>query len=148
MDLAKSMGEKKHGAYQLFGHLTIGWPTYIIFGLTGGSRYIEDGRISNHFWPSAPFSAAMWPGKWAKKVIQSSVGVFGVLAGLWAWSRAAGAATVWAFYGGPYMVVNAWLIIYTWLQHTDTDVPHLGPGDFSYMRGAFLTIDRPCARAT
>lgn len=37
-----------------------------------------------------------------------------------------------------------WLIVYTWLQHTDVDVPHLGEGDFSYMRGAFLTIDRPC----
>ena len=41
------------------------------------------------------------------------------------------------------MVVNAWLIIYTWLQHTEVDVPHLGASDFSYMRGAFLTIDRP-----
>ena len=41
------------------------------------------------------------------------------------------------------MVVNMWLIIYTWLQHTDVDVPHLGSDDFSYMRGAFLTIDRP-----
>ena len=53
-----------------------------------------------------------------------------------------------AFYGGPYLVVNMWLIIYTWLQHTDVDVPHLGSDDFSYMRGAFLTIDRPCAPLT
>ena len=32
---------------------------------------------------------------------------------------------------------------YTWLHHTDTDVPHLGSSDFSKLRGAFLSIDRP-----
>jgi omega-6 fatty acid desaturase (delta-12 desaturase) len=34
-------------------------------------------------------------------------------------------------------------VTYTWLQHTDVDVPHLDDQAFSYMRGAFLTIDRP-----
>ena len=31
----------------------------------------------------------------------------------------------------------------TWLQHTDTDVPHLAASEWSYIKGAFLTIDRP-----
>jgi omega-6 fatty acid desaturase (delta-12 desaturase) len=31
----------------------------------------------------------------------------------------------------------------SFLQHTDTDVPHLAASEFSYMRGAFLSIDRP-----
>ena len=38
LDLARSMGERLHGAYQIFGHLTIGWPAYLIAGLTGGSK--------------------------------------------------------------------------------------------------------------
>jgi omega-6 fatty acid desaturase (delta-12 desaturase) len=63
------------------------------------------------------------------------------LLGLWA--SQAGFWTVMALYGGPYLVVNMWLIVYTWLQHTDVDVPHLHADGFSYMRGAFLTIDRP-----
>ena len=50
---------------------------------------------------------------------------------------------VLALYGGPYLVVNSWLIIYTWLQHTDVDVPHLSADAHTYMRGAFLSIDRP-----
>merc|ERR1712094_27461 len=57
-----------------------------------------------------------------------------------------GGLTVMALYGGPLLVVNAWLIVYTWLQHTDVDVPHLSADAFSYMRGAFLTIDRPYPR--
>jgi omega-6 fatty acid desaturase (delta-12 desaturase) len=34
-------------------------------------------------------------------------------------------------------------VLYTWLQHTDTDVPHLAASEWSYIKGAFLTIDRP-----
>jgi len=77
------------------------------------------------------------------RVLQSTAGVAAALAFLGVWARRAGAATVWALYGGPYLVVNMWLIVYTWLQHTDVDVPHLGAREFTYMRGAFHTIDRP-----
>ena len=91
MDLAVQLGKIRHGAYQLFGHLTIGWPTYILFGLTGGARY----GTSNHFWPRAPFSEALWPGKWANKVLQSAAGVAAVVSMLVLWSMKCGAATVW-----------------------------------------------------
>ena len=46
-------------------------------------------------------------------------------------------------YLGPLLVVNCWLVVYTWLHHTDSDVPHLSNTEFSFMRGAFLSIDRP-----
>ena len=48
-----------------------------------------------------------------------------------------------ALYGGPYLVINAWLVLYTWLQHTDVDVPHFSDSDHTYVRGALHTIDRP-----
>ena len=48
-----------------------------------------------------------------------------------------------ALYLGPLFVVNCWLVIYTWLHHTDSDVPHLSDTEFSFMRGGFLSIDRP-----
>ena len=144
LDLASRMGERLHGVYQLFGHLTIGWPSYLLAGLTGGSKYVDvAGRLSNHFWPGAPFSKELWPGKWAAKVIQSTAGVVAVLVLLSLWAKRAGSGAVLALYWGPYLVVNMWLIVYTWLQHTDVDVPHLPADEFTYMRGAFLTIDRP-----
>ena len=46
-------------------------------------------------------------------------------------------------YFGPLLVVNCWLVVYTWLHHTDSDVPHLSNTEFSFMKGAFLSIDRP-----
>ena len=141
--LAARMGATVHGAYQLFGHLTIGWPTYLLFGLTSGPKWTEAGGMSNHFWPFRPCSAVMWPGKWASKVLGSTAGVAAALGVLGWWATKAGAGAVMALYGGPLLVINMWLITYTWLQHTDVDVPHLSAEAFSYMRGAFLTIDRP-----
>ena len=54
--------------------------------------------------------------------------------------------SVIALYFGPLLVVNCWLVVYTWLHHTDSDVPHLSNTGFSFMRGAFLSIDRPYGR--
>ena len=62
------------------------------------------------------------------------------------WSLTFGLNSMISLYLGPLIVVNIWLVIYTWLHHTDTDVPHLGSSQFSYMRGAFLSIDRPYGR--
>ena len=72
----------------------------------------------------------------------SDAGILAMLALLAAWARAYGVAHVAALYLGPLAVTNVWLVLYTWLQHTDVDVPHLGPAGFSFIRGAFLSIDR------
>ena len=31
----------------------------------------------------------------------------------------------------------------TWLQHTDTHVPHYGEDEWDWLRGAVTTVDRP-----
>lgn len=77
----------------------------------------------------------------------SDVGIAAVLAGLALWVAAAGSAwPMLRLYAGPYVVCNGWLVLYTLLQHTDVDVPHLGERtkvEWSWQRGAFLTVDRP-----
>lgn len=44
---------------------------------------------------------------------------------------------------GVRQVTNAWLVLYTWLQHTAEDVPHFGEDQWTWEKGAFMTIDRP-----
>jgi fatty acid desaturase len=51
--------------------------------------------------------------------------------------------TVAALYLGPYLCCNFWLVLYTWLQHTDVDVPHFEGDDWNLVKGGFMTIDRP-----
>ena len=137
--LSSLLGENLYGSLQLVLHLLVGWPAYLLAGQTGGPRY----GTSNHFWPIAPFSKKLWPSFWAKKVWISDLGVLFVFALLLYWGFNFGFLSVLTLYVAPLLVVNIWLVIYTWLHHTDTDVPHLSASEFSYMRGAFLSIDRP-----
>lgn len=47
-----------------------------------------------------------------------------------------------AYYFVPYMICNAYLIMITLLQHTDTYVPHWHEQEFTFLRGALATVDR------
>ena len=139
MAFSSSIGKTKYGIFQLVLHLIFGWPAYLLTGSTGGIIY----GTSNHFWPKRPFSSALWPSIWAKKVWISDIGVVLTLIGLIFLFSKYGIIPIIGLYVGPLLCVNCWLVIYTWLHHTDSDVPHLSNTEFSYMRGAFLSIDRP-----
>jgi fatty acid desaturase len=73
----------------------------------------------------------------------SNLGVGCMLALLYAASQKFTFPLVFAAYMGPYSVVNAWLVAYTWLQHTEVDIPHLPAEGYNFMKGAFHTVDRP-----
>lgn len=135
----KKLGAGTHGALTVAGRLGFGWPLYLMFGATGGS---ERG-LTNHFWPARPFSQALFPDRWKRKVIWSSLGVLVTICLLVAWAILRSPMEMLAVYVGPYMIVNGWLVTYTWLQHTDADVPHYEAEDWSFVRGAFCSVDRP-----
>ena len=136
---ANSIGKTNYGILQLVLHLIFGWPAYLLTGSTGGIKY----GSSNHFWPTKPFSKTLWPAIWAKKVWISDIGIVLSIIGLVSLVSIYGIFPLMGMYFGPLLVVNCWLVVYTWLHHTDSDVPHLSNTEFSFMRGAFLSIDRP-----
>ena len=139
--LKERIGKPLFQVVNLFIHLVVGWPAYLLTGATGGSKY----GVTNHFIPTKPFSEALFPTDFLKKrVWLSDVGVAATLAALACWAVKAG--SIWpvaAVYGGPYLVTNFWLVLYTWLQHTDVDVPHFTDKDWDWVKGTFMTIDRP-----
>ena len=139
--LRSLLGEGPFTALNLLGVFAFGWPVYLLTGASGGP---VRGK-TNHFLPfmGEQGKNALFPGKWAKKVWQSDIGVVAVLGALAAWAAHSGIATVMALYVGPYMITNFWLVLYTWLQHTDVDVPHFEGDDWNLVKGAFMTIDRP-----
>jgi omega-6 fatty acid desaturase (delta-12 desaturase) len=137
-------GMKVWGGLQAFLHLVIGWPAYLLIGATGG----PDRGMTNHYYPyplTEPKQPKkeLFPGNWKETVFQSDIGVGVVAAAALTWAACNGPAEMMALYGGPLIVVNAWLVLYTWLQHTDVDVPHFTDADHNFVKGAFHTIDRP-----
>eukprot|EP00922_Rhytidocystis_sp_ex-Travisia-forbesii_P056590 GHVS01083742.1.p1 GENE.GHVS01083742.1~~GHVS01083742.1.p1 ORF type:complete len:616 (-),score=100.48 GHVS01083742.1:662-2509(-) len=73
----------------------------------------------------------------------SGFGCLVVLLALAVWAKTAGLSCVICWYVGPYLVTNGYLVLYTWLQHTHTNIPHYGDDSFTWLRGALSTIDRP-----
>ena len=111
----KAMGMRLWGIRQAFLHLIIGWPAYLLIGSSGG----KDRGMTNHFWPN-PLTKPkqpkkeLFPGNWKGKVFKSDIGVAAVAAAAVTWAACKGLPQMMALYGGPLIVVNAWLVLYTW----------------------------------
>ena len=113
----KDRGIQAWGALQAFLHLGVGWPAYLMIGATGG----EARGMTNHFYPNPLTEPDMpkkelFPGNWKEKVYKSDIGIAAVIGGVLAWAACDGVAEVMALYGGPLIVVNAWLVLYTWYE--------------------------------
>jgi len=139
--LYNQLEETQFGLVNAFTHLVFGWPAYLLFGATSGPAY----GVTSHIWPYKALEVDqldLFPGNWKDKVLQSDVGIAIMVCLLLLWSSQAGPLVVMALYVGPYLVVNFWLVAITWLQHTHYDLDHYGDEDFSFVKGAFSTVDR------
>ena len=76
-------------------------------------------------------------------VRQSDVAVAAVGAAVAALVWKKGLAVTMAMYGAPLIVVKAWLVVYTWLQHTDVDDPHYSNNNHNFVKSTLHTIDHP-----
>ena len=57
-------------------------------------------------------------------------------------SRRWGFAEVAKFYGVPWLCVNHWFVMITYLHHTDPELPHYRNNAWTFARGAAATVDR------
>lgn len=141
--IGERLGPIPYGIVSLFTHLVLGWPLYLLFGVAGGEDY---GAPTSHFWNAAPFSNGerpLFPPSFRRLMLQSNLGVLAMLLALGLAAVHFSLARVLCVFGLPYLVVNAWLVAYTWLQHTDTDIPHFSSQEWTWAKGALQTVDRP-----
>lgn len=139
----EAMGDGAFAAFQIYTHLAIGWPLYLL-GLASTGKVDQkgeplNGRIADHFRTTSP----MFPEKISFKIFLSTWTTVLSLAGLFYAGTQVGFLPVLLWYWNPYFVTNAWLVLYTWLQHSDPSVPHYGDGEWTWVKGALSTIDRP-----
>ncbi|KAJ3128158.1 Delta(12)-fatty-acid desaturase [Nowakowskiella sp. JEL0407] len=114
--------------------LLFGWPAYLIANVSGQ----EFDKWTSHFRPDAPiFEPSQY-----RSVVSSDIGVILALGALTYFSTTFGLLTVVKYYVIPYLFVNFWLVLITYLQHTDERVPHYRKGQFNFVRGALATVDR------
>ncbi|KAF9221503.1 hypothetical protein BS17DRAFT_711120 [Gyrodon lividus] len=116
-------------------YLLGGWPAYLIRNASGQKRYP---RGTNHFNPDAVMFGPHQRGA----VVLSDVGILLWMAGLAGSIYTFGFLDVFRLYLVPYLWVNHWLVLITFLQHTDPLLPHYRAPEFTFPRGALATLDR------
>ncbi|VVA24903.1 PREDICTED: omega-6 [Prunus dulcis] len=114
--------------------LTLGWPLYLAFNVSG--RHYEG--FACHYHPYGP----IFSDRERLQIFLSDAGVLAVVYGLYRLAVAKGLALVVCYYGGPLMVVNGFLVLITYLQHTHASLPHYDSSEWDWLRGALATVDR------
>ncbi|KAL8283202.1 hypothetical protein RQP46_005980 [Phenoliferia psychrophenolica] len=113
----------------------LGWPLHLTINASGQHRYPA---WTNHFNPNAIF----FDKRHRNQVIVSDIGLLVTCAILHYVRLQVGWAGLIKYYGIPYICVNHWLVMITYLQHTDPIIPHYRPSQWTFPRGALSTMDR------
>jgi omega-6 fatty acid desaturase (delta-12 desaturase) len=122
---------------------TAGWPAYLIYNVTSNKSYNPQTWV-NHFTPSSPiFTTGCENDAWNQKlIILGDLALVAVMCVLYKCVQATSLMYVVYVYVIPYLIVNAFLVLITYLQHTDLNLPHYTDGEWDWLRGALATVDR------
>ena len=115
--------------------LTLGWPAYLCFNVSGRPTFPKEGPWPNHFAPSSPIFTS---NRERVEVAASDAALGLVAAGLFALSKTFGFSGLFFLYFAPLLVVNAWLVTITLLQHTHPALPHYHSESWDWLRGQTL----------
>ncbi|XP_057953719.1 delta(12)-acyl-lipid-desaturase-like [Malania oleifera] len=118
----------------LFITLTLGWPLYLAFNVSGRTY----DRFACHYDPYGP----IYSDRERAQIYISDAGVLGVAYLLYKLALSRGLAWVLGVYGVPLLIVNGFLVLITYLQHTHPALPHYNSSEWDWLRGALATVDR------
>ncbi|KAG0480240.1 hypothetical protein HPP92_010836 [Vanilla planifolia] len=114
--------------------LTLGWPLYLAFNVSGRPYP----RFASHYDPYSP----IYNDRERAQIFLSDTGVISVLYFLYRLSSTFSFSWVVRVYGVPLLIVNGWLVLITYLQHTHPALPHYDSSEWDWLRGALATVDR------
>jgi omega-6 fatty acid desaturase (delta-12 desaturase) len=119
---------------QIVVQLTLGWPLYLATNASG--RLYP--RFACHYDPYGP----IYSDRERAQVFVSDAGVVAVSFGLYRLAATFGFWWVARVYAVPLLIVNAWLVLVTFLQHTHPALPRYDSSEWDWLRGALATMDR------
>lgn len=114
--------------------LILGWPLYLIFNVSG--RPYD--RFACHYDPYGP----IYSDRERLQIFISDAGIFATIFALYYLATLKGLAWVVCIYGVPLLIVNSFLVLITFLQHTHPALPHYDSSEWDWLRGALATCDR------
>ncbi|KAH9467253.1 hypothetical protein MJO28_000158 [Puccinia striiformis f. sp. tritici] len=122
--------------YKLIVHQSVGFASYLMFNASGQKHYPR--WWTNHFNPYA----IMFDDRHRFQVVWSDIGIAITIGCVTYLGKQTDFLTAFKYYIVPYLVVHHWIVLITFLQHTDPLLPHYREGAFNFQRGAMSTMDR------
>ncbi|KAF9482833.1 delta-12 fatty acid desaturase [Pholiota conissans] len=114
----------------------LGWQYYLFTNAMGSPMYPPG---TNHFSPSSP----LFKPHERNGIIASNIGLTVMSSILYLWTREVGLSNFLKLYFVPYILANHWIVMLTYLHHTDPTIAHFRNKQWSFLRGAVSTVDRP-----
>lgn len=111
---------------------TFGWWIYLMKNTMGNKKYPPG---TNHF---SPFSPLFKPSQ-RYVIVLSNIGLVTQTCLLAYLGRT---FFLWS-YLVPYLLTNHWIVMFTFLHHSDPTLPHYRKNSWTFLRGAAATVDRP-----
>ncbi|MCH0628923.1 fatty acid desaturase [Kocuria palustris] len=137
-------------ALELLEELPIYTLAVLIFQQLGGLQFYLATNATgqphpNHSWFAkshyAPLSPVFDPHHyWFIVLLDIGVGITAFV--VYQWYKHFGLFNMMVGWFVPWLWVNHWLVFVTFLQHTDSTMPHYANDEWTFARGAAATIDR------
>lgn len=119
---------------QIMVTLLLGWPLYLAFNVSG-RKY---DRPASHFNTESP----IFSDREKFFIFVSDVALLTVVSGLYVLGSTFGFVWLLKMYVVPLLIVNMFLVLITYLQHTHPALPHYDSSEWDWLRGALATMDR------
>ncbi|KAI0694106.1 delta-12 fatty acid desaturase [Cytidiella melzeri] len=114
----------------------LGWQSYLLQNTLGSPMYPPG---TNHFSPSSQ----LFKNEKKHRIVLSNVGLALMSSILLVYAYQAGLRNFVVFYFIPYLLANHWIVMLTFLHHTDPTIPHYRAKEWTWLRGTLATVDRP-----
>jgi len=114
----------------------LGWQLYLTYNTLGSPMYPPG---TNHWFPSS----ALFKKSDRIPIIVTNIGLGAWITFLSVWTYQTSLATFTKYYFIPYLLTNHWIVMFTFLHHTDPTMPHFRKDTWTFLRGAATTVDRP-----
>ncbi|KAI0463434.1 hypothetical protein LJB42_003461 [Komagataella kurtzmanii] len=120
--------------FQQLGGLSL----YLATNATGQPYPGVSKFFKSHYWPSSP----VFDKKDYWYIVLSDLGILATLTSVYTAYKVFGFWPTFITWFCPWILVNHWLVFVTFLQHTDSSMPHYDAQEWTFAKGAAATIDR------
>jgi len=115
---------------------SMGWQLYLTYNTLGSPMYPPG---TNHWSPSS----ALFKKSDRVPIIFTNTLLLTWVSILALWTYNTSLSTFAKYYLVPYVFTNHWIVMFTYLHHTDPTMPHFRKDAWTFLRGAITTVDRP-----